>query len=236
MSTKQITVIAPGGDVRAHVSIGPRTTPPELLETLGLGRQYFLASGDGQSFFMPDDVLDAHLEDGATVHVALRADVGAGGHPALLVASLVAIMVGVAGLVTGLLIVLVREVGRANPPGGHDGPFAPASAATPGPSRAWRRSGDRFVGTYDAGVLRLSGRAEFRSPQQCRFEILAPETLIAACGPHRSCFLPMGDRRAGGQRWYEVHFRQRPETLAADILAIEEAVRAAACAAEGQKP
>lgn len=74
----------------------------------------------------------------------------------------------------------------------------------------------------------MQGRVRFRSRWDCEFTVRAPADLVAACGRHRSCFIPRSKPGADGRRWFEVHFERRPDSAVSGILALQETLRRAA--------
>jgi len=225
MAVKQVRVVTPGGDLAAYVPVEPDTTAADALRQVGLEGDFALCTADGKAFFQPADKLDRLVRDGATLHAVPWARVGTLSPEAMLAVILVA------GAVVAVLIIALVANDRPSP----------TSETTPSSKEGvpywrrtgWQQSGHRYAGCYSAGDFRLPGKIRFRSAWDCAFEIHAPSNLIAACGKHRRCFLPVSRPHARGWRWYSVHFNRRPRTVCSGIVAVEAMLGWAAGRLEG---
>ena len=76
MSVKTIQVVAPGGEIEAHVAVTPETTAGDVIKEVGLNERYFLSPSSGDKFFQPDDRLDPLVRHGELLFANPWADVG----------------------------------------------------------------------------------------------------------------------------------------------------------------
>jgi len=222
MSAKQIKVITPGGELAVFVPVGPNTTAAEILDAAGLSSAFFLSAPDGQRFSQPSDKVEPLVEDGATLYANPWAEVGTD--------PLTALAIIAAAILTTVLLILVAAALSSATKRTSRSTVGSSSIQVNRPQpywcqAGWRQSGAEYVGIYDVGLQHFDGKITFRSAWDCRFEVLAPPSLIAACGEHRRCFLPRKSQGASGHRWYEVHFKQRPQDVSAGILAIQQMLR-----------